>query len=269
MTISYINQPQYDAIDACVTYMEVVANEVSDFTSAAEVGRTLGVTKPPISKMRAGERQAKLWSLKSSPGFYQFLCEYVDELALFDAYLSAHISALSAFDRKGPVSNLSRVALPPGPSPKYAFSPITNCFNLLQYHQERVRTFAGILGAAHFGYEAIREAIYTVLPRVFDYMSFHLQQANARSPIPKRMNTARQHEHNVRNHYMAGMGAVANFLTQYQRINTLFMQANQHFDELENIKTLSRLKTDMQLIMIKLKQAQHFSLELVELRISR
>lgn len=266
MSGTFISQQQFDDIDACMLYIETLNSAVSGFNGAAEVGQKYGLTHPPTVEMREGETQARLWRLKTEPSFYRFIADHIDELAPFTEFLSAYIRGLSPVQRKGTVSSLSGLSFPPGLYPRSSAEPITDCLSLLQYHQKWVWAFSELFRIANSGYDAIREAIYRVLPRVFDFMAVHLQIAASKNLSPKRLSAARDHADTVRAHYWAGMGATANFLTQHRRIGALVAQANRRFDQLENIATLSRLDTDMKLTMVELKQAQRLSREIVALR---
>jgi hypothetical protein len=268
MTGTFITQRQFDEIDACMAFIETTPGVVGEFTQAAELGK-LGVTPPPYVEMREGASQARLWKLKTDPGFYRLMTGHLEEVGRFSQYLDSYVTALSAVEKRRSVSHLSSVAVPASLHPASGNEPITDCLELLQYHQEWVCAFSEICHVSTPGHQKVREAIYQVLPRVFDFMSVHLQAANAQRPAPDHLNLARDRWHMTRGHYLSGMGAAANFMAQYQRINYLLGQANDSFADIENVATLSRLVAGMRLIMVELKQVQRLCSEMAALRTSR
>jgi len=267
MTATFINQRQLDAIDACMGHIESLGNAVSGFCSAAEIYQGYGLTQPPRVAMNAGATQARLWKLKTEPTFYRNVVEQIDELALLVNYLGSYIGNLSSPEKKGPITILSGIA-PPYRRPKYSTEPVNDCLSLLKHHQQWMWAYSQMFEAASPGHEAIRKTMYTVLPRVLDFMSVHLQAANAKRPAPAQLNLARDHWHITRGHYFSGMGATADFLTQYQRINYLLAQASESFAGIEKVATLSRLVAGMRLIMVELKQVQRLCSEIAGLRTS-
>ncbi len=266
MSGTFINQRQLDEIDACMSYMETADKQVQRFCEAIEVGQwNYGLTYPPVSELRAGSRQATLWKLKSCAGVYRHVHKLLEEIATFAGYLTAKINSLPRVDKKLPVSSLSRMEPPPGPAPAYASASMSDCLQVLKYHQQWLWALAEVRKTAHPGYDVIRETIHKTLPRVMSFMSFHLLAADTKIP-PSRLGVARGQEDDVRHHYLLGMGAISNFLTQTQRITTLLNQASQRFGDLESVETVSRLKTEINLIMVELSQAQRYCNEIVALR---
>lgn len=268
MNATFITQSQFDAIDACMGHIESLGNALSGFSSAAEVHQRYGLTPPPWKEMNAGATEAKLWKLKTEPASYRNLVEQIDEVVLLASYLDSYIQKLSSPEKKGPVSNLSDVA-PPYREPKHSTGPINDCLSLLRYHQTWVWAYSEMFKIASPGYEAIRKTIYEVLPRALDFMSVHLQAANAKRPNPASLNLALDQLHATRCHYFSGMGATANFLAQYQRINYLLAKASESFARIENVTTLSRLSAAMNAMLVELKQVQRLCGEIAALRSRR
>lgn len=266
MTATFINQSQFDDIDRCMSFIETMKRTVGEFTHAAELGPGYGVTQPPTVEMNAGENQARLWKLKTEPGFYQFMGKNIEELVLLSQYLDPYISAMSPVEKRRPPSHLNDVSFPCALYPAWGTEPITDCFGLLQYHRKWLLGFSELFRTGVSGHEANREAICNVLPRVFDFMSVHLQVANARQPKPVRLKSADNIWRSTRGHYFSGMGATANLLAQFQRTNYLLAQACESFADMENAATLARLAAGMRLMVAELKQVQQFSEELVALR---
>lgn len=265
MTGTFITQRQFDDIDACMAFIETTPGVVGEFTRTAELGE-LGVTRPPYSEMTAGASQAKLWKLKTDPGFYRLMTGHFEEIARFTEYLDSYIAELSSLEKRGSVSRLSSVAVPANLYPASGSEPITDCLELLQYHRKWVCVFSEIFRTGTSGHEEVRGAIYKTLPRVFDFMSVHLQHANAKSPEPARIESARKLWQTTRCYYFSGMGATANFLTQYERINYLLAKASESFAGMEHVATLARLASGMKLIMVELGQVQRLGREIGALR---
>jgi len=266
MTGTFITQRQFDDIDACMAFIETTPGIVGEFASAAELGNKFGVTRPPTTEMREGASQARFWKLKTDPGFYRLMTGHLKEVASFTQYIDSYIPTLSAVEKRGPVSRLSGLVVPAYLYPATGTEPIKNCLQLLQYHQRWVCVFSEISRVSTSGHQEVRQGIYKVLPRVFDFMSVHLHHANAKCPKPPRIESARKLLHTTRYHYFAGMGATANFLTQHERINYLLAKASESFAGMEKVATLARLATGMKLIMVELDEVQRLGKEIVVLR---
>ncbi|WP_397450011.1 hypothetical protein [Pseudomonas sp. NA-150] len=194
------------------------------------------------------------------------MSELIDELTIFTDYLTAYLSALSPIEKKNPVSRLSGLAPPPDLIPAYPTSPPTDCYKLLKHYQQRLTFMSMMLDIAAPGYDNLRIAVSQALPRVYDFMSFHLQTVRAQNPRPAQLAAAQQLEANARHRYRSGMGALANFLTQYQRIRALVSDENHQIGQMHELATLAKLRTHISLMMIGLNQAQRFCKEIVALR---
>lgn len=267
MTGTFIDQAQFDALQACMSYMEGLEATVRDFNHAIELGNwNYGQTLPPWDAIRAGETQAKLWSLKSGYGVFAHTHKVLTETTVFYTYLITMLQTNSQVERASPLVTLEKLASRPGPQPMYATVPMSNCLQLLRYHQQWVEVIAAVFTTADPGYSAVRTGIYETLPRVMTFMSIHLNAVTTGQPPPVRLNAARQHDRDVRNHYSSAAGAAADYLVQYSRITTLLNQANQRVAQLESTSTLRRLNTDIRLILIDLDQAMGMCKEFMDLR---
>jgi len=267
VTGTFIDQTQFDALQACMSYIEGLEAAVRDFSNALDLSSwNYGQTPPPWDAIRAGETQAKWWSLKSGYGVLAHTHKILTEAAVFYTYLITTFRTNSRAERTSPVVTLEKLASPPGPQPMYATVPMSNCLQLLRYHQQWVEVISAVFKTADPGYAAVRTGIYHTLPRVMTFMSIHLNAVTISKPPPVRLKAARQHDRDVRNHYLSGAGAVANYLVQYSRITTLLNQANQRVAQLESTSTLHRLNTDIRLILVEMNQALGMCKEFMDLR---
>jgi hypothetical protein len=267
VTGTFIDQAQFDALQACMSYIEGLEAAVRDFCNAIDLGSwNYGQTPPPWDAIRVGETQAKSWSLKSGYGVFAHTHKVLTEAAVFYTYLITMLQTNSRAERASPVVVLEKLASPPGPQPMYATAPMSNCLQLLRYHQQWVEVIAAVFTTANPGYAAVRTGIYETLPRVMTFMSTHLNAVTTGKPPPVRLNAARQHDRDVRNHYLSAAGAAANYLVQYSRITTLLNQANQRVAQLESTSTLHRLLTDIRFIQVEMNQALGMCKEFMDLR---
>lgn len=246
MNTLLITQSQFNEIDDCMRYMENAFADVGRFTEALGIHRQSGIVLP-VAATQAGAAQARIWRSKINPHLSIDIRAQLEETAAFCNEMVRRLSALSRAEKKGPVSDLSNVAVPPGPPPRYATSPITNCQQLLRYHQQWVWPWVEVLKTSQSGSDD-RQAIHDSLPRVMDFMSSHLLVATTRRPRPAGLRSARKQHETVGRHYTRGLGGTANFLAQHRRIMALLGQASHHYSQLEKAQSMARFETEMTLV---------------------
>lgn len=267
---TFISKQHFTDLDACMAWMASIETTLINFNrETASSGLFLQLFQTPFAAITEGKTQAQAWTVKSNPGMFSAIDKQLDSIANFATHLVTHLDPFPFVDRAQLLLALKGFPLPPGPAPHGVTPSMTNCLQLLSYHQRSLALLSETVQASSPGYEAIREGIYKSLPRVIDYMSVRLQPYNPLAKVFAPSTVATQRKRNTYQHYTLGIASSANFHAQYRRITVLLGQASWHFGQLLNSQTPSIFSLNVQLLMIEVRHVQRFCREIVALRTGR
>lgn len=264
MTGTYINQQQFDDINACMDYMKTPDVSAWQFT------QLLGLVPQwpafiPSAEIKEAARQSSSWNIKSNADYYLNVATLLAEVISLTDYVVTFAASLTPANRRRGVDVLEQMLPPPGLKPMYATKPLTDGLQLLKHYQQLMWAKAQIGELAATSYGNLRQGIYTTLPRVADFMSFYLRRAIMLGGHGPASDTARQLAQNVDRLYVFGMSGMANYMTQTQRITEVIANASDRLNALERRTSMRVVVNDMKLIKRDLTDAQRYCEEMAAL----